>query len=168
VARTLLLVRHAKAVPDGVTDASRRLAPRGVRDARAAGRWLVEHGFIPDYVVVSPARRTVQTWEIVMSELGAAPTVATDDQIYDNTIESLLAVVHEAPEDADTIAIVGHNPSMQALANALDDGHGDPVARADIAGAYPTSGIAVLEVAVSWVELAPGGATVRAFAAPRG
>jgi phosphohistidine phosphatase len=163
-----LLIRHAKAVPDGVTDADRRLAPRGVLDARAAGRWLVERGLIPDHVVVSPARRAAQTWEVAMSELGAAPTVTTDDRIYDNTIESLLAVLNDVTDDADTVAVVGHNPSMQAFALALDDGSGDDRARADITDAYPTSGIAVLHVSVDWAQLTLGSATLRQFAAPRG
>jgi phosphohistidine phosphatase len=167
VARTLLLVRHAKAVADAATDEERALAPRGVRDARAAGRWLVEHGLIPDQVIVSPAHRTVQTWETMKAELAVDPPVVTDRRIYDNTIESLLAVVNEAPDEADTLAIVGHNPSVQGFAVALDDGRGDPRARADIADAIPTAGITVLTVEGSWDELTPGGATVRAFAVAR-
>lgn len=168
VARTLLLVRHAKAVPDGTTDAERRLAPRGLRDARAAGRWLVEQELIPDYVVVSPARRAAQTWATVALELGAAPHVVTDSSIYENTVDALLEVVHTTPAVASTLALVGHNPSMHALALTLADGAGDPGALADLADGYPTSGIAVLDVVVSWAELTAGGASLRSFAAPRG
>jgi phosphohistidine phosphatase len=168
VARTLLLVRHAKAVPDGATDAERRLAPRGLRDARAAGRWLVERRLIPDYVVVSPARRAAQTWDTLALELGSVPHVVTDRGIYDNTVEALLAVVHEIPDEAATLALVGHNPSMHGLALTLADAAGDPDALADLAQGYPTSGIAVLDVPVGWSDLMAGGATLRAFAAPRG
>jgi phosphohistidine phosphatase len=168
VARTLLLVRHAKAVADGVTDAERELAPRGFRDARAAGRWLVEHQLIPDHVLVSPARRARQTWETMLAELGTAPAVTIDARIYDNTVESLLEVIHEAFDDNELLALVGHNPSIHGLALALDDGHGDPGARSDLADGFPTSGIAVFNVAVSWAELAPGEATLRDLAVPRG
>jgi phosphohistidine phosphatase len=168
VARTLLLIRHAKAVADAGTDAQRPLAPRGVRDARAVGRWLAEHQLAPDQVLVSPARRTVQTWETAAAGFSAAPMVTTDRRIYENTIESLLAVIQEAAAGTDVLAVVGHNPSMHGLALALDDGLGDERLRADVAGAFPTSGIAVLDVATGWAELGLGGATLRQFAVPRG
>jgi phosphohistidine phosphatase len=167
MARTLLLIRHAKAERDGPSDAARALAPRGVRDAQAAGRWLVGHDLVPTHVVVSPARRALQTWEAVSSELGGAPSMTIDDRVYDNTSESLLAVVRDSAADLDTIAIVGHNPSIQALAVALDDGLGDDRARADLFAAYPTTGIAVLDLESTWDELAPGGATLRDFVTPR-
>jgi phosphohistidine phosphatase len=164
----LVLVRHAKAMSDGADDADRRLAPRGSQDASAAGRWLVEHGLVPDHVVVSPARRAAQTWQLMASELDANPTASTDRRIYDNTLDSLLAVVQETDEAAGTLALVGHNPSMHAMAFALDDGQGDDTALADIAQGFPTAGIAVLDLDVSWAALTPGVATVREFVAARG
>jgi phosphohistidine phosphatase len=169
VARILLLIRHAKAVPDAATDAQRELAARGVRDARAVGRWLLGQELVPDQVVVSPARRTQQTWELAAAELGgvSAPTM-TDRRIYENTIESLLEVLHEAAGDTAVLTLVGHNPSMQGLANVLDDGLGDPSSIHEIGTAYPTSGVAVFDVVVEWADLIRGGATLRAFVAPRG
>jgi phosphohistidine phosphatase len=152
----------------GVADVERQLAPRGIRDARAAGRWLVDHGVVLDHVVVSPAFRAGQTWQQMASELAAAPTVSTDRRIYDNTLDALLAVLQETAEDAGTVAIVGHNPSMHELAVVLDDARGDDVARAAIVQGYPTSGIAVLDLDISWAELRPGTATVREFVAARG
>jgi phosphohistidine phosphatase len=164
---TLLLIRHAKAVGDAATDTERQLAPRGIRDARALGRWLVEHDLVPDYAVVSPARRAVQTWETAASELGDVRT-GGDDRIYENTLDALLAVILDVAEEPATVAVVGHNPSMHALAVALDDGRGDESSRTSIAASFPTSGVAVFDLAVSWAALTPGGATVRAFATPRG
>src|SRR6201993_5368928 len=39
--RTLLLMRHAKSgYPAGVVDRERPLAPRGIREAGLAGKWL--------------------------------------------------------------------------------------------------------------------------------
>ena len=62
-ARTLVLLRHAKAeTPGEVFDYDRRLAPRGAADAVAAGAWLAAHDLLPDLVLCSPAARTRQTW----------------------------------------------------------------------------------------------------------
>jgi phosphohistidine phosphatase len=168
VAHTLLLVRHAKAMSDGATDAERQLAPRGIRDAGAAGRWLVDRGLAPEHVVVSPAHRAMQTWQLMAAELAAAPPPTIDRRVYDNTLDAVLAVLQETAEDTGSLAIVGHNPSMQELVAALDDGHGDDGARAGITQGFPTAGIAVLDIGVGWAALMPGAATLREFAAARG
>jgi phosphohistidine phosphatase len=168
VSTRLVLIRHAKAEGAGATDEVRRLSPRGLVDAAALGRWLVDHDVVPDYVVVSPAVRAIQTWEAAMAQLGGVPPVAVDERIYDNTVEDLLAIARESTDDINTLALVGHNPSMHALAATLDDGHGDPTARGDLARSYPTSGVAVFDVRGRWGELQASGATLREFVAPRG
>jgi phosphohistidine phosphatase len=168
VAHVLLLVRHAKAVGDVTSDAERQLAPRGVRDAAAAGRWLLNHGLAPDLAVVSPARRAVQTWDAMSGELRDAPATVNDDRIYENSIDSLLGVVHDTAEGVHSVAIIGHNPSMHAFAAALDDGEGDGEARTSIRESFPTMGIAVLDVTGGWADLTLGAATLREVAAPRG
>ncbi|XTZ13535.1 SixA phosphatase family protein [Micromonospora echinospora] len=75
-ARTLVLLRHGKAErPEGITDRERALTERGHADAAAAGAWLARHGFLPDVVVCSPARRTRQTWQAAESGMaGNGPT----------------------------------------------------------------------------------------------
>ena len=165
---TLLLIRHAKAVRDGVPDELRQLAPRGLRDAAAVGVWISARGLIPDLAVVSPATRTVETWHMIAGELGAEPGFVTDERIYDDRIQSMLAVLTELAEDATTVAMVGHNPSMHGLAMALDDGQGPEDARAGVAEAFPTSAVAVLDVPSTWAQLARGTASLREFAVPRG
>lgn len=170
MAHTLLLIRHAKAVGDAASDAERPLSPRGVRDAQAAGQWLADHDVVPDLVLVSPARRARQTWKAISSRLYASPAVSVDSRIYDNTVESLLDVLSEAGDDQQCVAVVGHNPSMHALAVTLaagaDVGAADESAR--LAESFPTCAIAVFDTAVDWSTFPPDGATPRLFVVPRG
>ena len=163
-----MLIRHSKAVHEPMPDELRPLAPRGLRDAGAAGEWIREQRLVPDYVVVSPSRRTVQTWEAAAAALPTTPPAVLDDRIYHERSESLLAVLRDVPEDLATVVMVGHNPSTHGLALALDDGTGDERARADLESGFPTSGIAVFSVTGSWAELDEGGAVLRDFAVPRG
>ena len=82
--RTLVLLRHAKADnPFGMADADRPLTERGLRDARAAGRWLAQQA-LPELVLCSPARRTRQTWQAVAEQLPAqaVPQVRYEPTIY--------------------------------------------------------------------------------------
>ena len=73
-----------------------------------------------------------------------------------------------AADEVQTLVLVGHNPSMHGLAITLSDGEGDPAAEIGIRAEYPTCGIAIFDVAGSWVDLDLGTATVRRFDAPRG
>ena len=166
--RRLLLIRHAKAESQGEVDLERRLAARGRADAAAIGRWLAEHDLIPDRVVVSPATRARQTWQLTAESVGVTVEPTVDERVYHNTVEDLLEVIAQAPADIRTLAIVGHNPSIEDMAAAIDDGTGDSGARREMTQKYPTSGIAVFAVGPDWAELDSRTATLIRFAAPRG
>jgi phosphohistidine phosphatase len=165
--RRLVLIRHAKAAQGGI-DTERPLAERGLVDAAAVGRWLAERKLVPDRVVVSPARRASQTWQLAGAEVAAAAQPVVDERVYDNTLGDLLQIVRESPPDVRTLALVGHNPSIAELASVLDDRHGETVARQELAQKYPTSGIAVFELGIEWELVDFGTGTLRQFAAPRG
>lgn len=166
--KRLFLVRHAKAEAGGSSDAKRRLAPRGERDAPEVGRWLQQAGVTSGVALVSPAKRAVQTWELAAEELTRAPRTVLDKRIYEASVDDLLAVINEAPPQARTVVLVGHNPSVEALAGELDDGTGDQAAGKEMARKFPTSAVAAFEVTGPWSALGPGRATLVTFAVPRG
>jgi phosphohistidine phosphatase len=163
--RVLLLVRHAQAA-DGAVDADRPLTDSGKQRAAAIGTWLAQTGLVPDLVLVSPARRAAQTWERAAASLPPDLSSAVDARIYENTVEGLLALVREVPEDVHTVAVIGHNPSIGELARAIDDGQGDPDAVRIVGAGFPAGGAAVFSLAVPFPDLAPGTATLRGFTAP--
>jgi phosphohistidine phosphatase len=165
--RRLVLIRHAKAA-DGPVDIERPLAPRGVKDARAVGRWLAGAGITPDRVVVSPAQRARETWTGAAAGLSGAPDPEVDERIYDNTVETLLEIIRETPADVATLVLVGHNPSFAELAYQLDDGTGDREARQDLAAGFPTSAVAAFELPAGWAGVHHHGGILRLYAAPRG
>ena len=164
----LILIRHAKAAASGADDARRPLAHQGKRDAIAIGRWLREAGVTSGVAIVSTALRAVQTWTAAHQELGADITTMHDARLYENTVEDLLAVIREALEGTQTLVVVGHSPSIHALASDLDGGTGDRGPAHDMAGTFPPGGVAVLDVSGTWSELTVGAATLVRFAVPRG
>jgi len=115
----------------------RKLTDRGRRDAAAIGEWLTSTGVVPDAVVVSPATRARQTWELT----GIDTTVTVDERIYDNRPENLLAIAREADESVRTLAIVGHNPSIEWF-----------LSRQGGAGDVPTGTVVVFEVDGAWAD----------------
>ena len=85
--RRLMLLRHAKTETDAPSgrDQDRRLDPRGHRDAAEIGSWLAAHPPFPDAVLVSPAIRAKQTWELaweVMKDHVPAPHVEFAPELY--------------------------------------------------------------------------------------
>jgi phosphohistidine phosphatase len=163
----LLLIRHAKSA-DGPIDIERPLAERGIRDAGAIGPWLSQAGLLPDHVLVSPARRAKQTWEGASAALPSSPEPTVDPRIYDNNPDALLAAIRDVPEDAETVVLVGHNPSITELADVLDDGDADPEARRELDAGFKTSGVALFLVAAPFSQIGPGQARLSGFTVPRG
>ncbi|MFN3965146.1 SixA phosphatase family protein [Silanimonas lenta] len=136
--RELILLRHAHAEPaqPGQADAERPLSLRGQAEAEAAARWLAGEGLRPVRVLCSPARRTRETLERVLSVLGYVD-VRYEPRIYEAVPGTLMALVEEHAE-AGRLLMVGHNPGFEQVAALLHSGQSS-----DFRG-MPTAGIAVL------------------------
>lgn len=159
----MLLIRHAKA-EQGATDLDRGLTGRGRRDAAAIGRWLVAHDLTPDHVVTSPAKRAQQTWELAAAELPVAPPSVTDGRIYANTVDELLDVIRSSGMSVQTLALIGHNPSIQELAAGWAAGY----ARTELLVRFPTGSVAVFVIDSDWPGAGPSGAALSVFHTCRG
>ena len=78
-----------------------------------------------DCILSSPAARCAQTADRLAAELSYANSVAWDDTIYLASAETLLEVLRRAPEEAEHIVLIGHNPGMEELAAGLCSGAPD-------------------------------------------
>jgi phosphohistidine phosphatase len=158
--RRLMLLRHAKTENDAPSgrDQDRRLDKRGQSDAAEIGGWISRHPPFPDSVLVSPAVRAHQTWDIVweaIKDLGREPQVELLPELYGADPSQLLETIRTASAtDPKRLMVVGHNPGMHELALALA-GSGDDAGRKALADNLPTSGLAVFDFAVdSWEDVA--------------
>jgi phosphohistidine phosphatase len=169
-ARRLILLRHAKSAwPDDVPDHERPLAPRGRRDAPAAGRWLRQSGYVPDRVLCSTAKRARETWQLAEEKLGAHPAAEFEDRIYGASTADLLALARLTSADVHTLLIVGHDPAIRELTLELAGepaGDAEAEALSQVRTKYPTAAISVLSFADRWAELGPGLAQLAGFATP--
>ncbi|HYF09237.1 MAG TPA: histidine phosphatase family protein, partial [Acetobacteraceae bacterium] len=115
--RQLLLMRHAKSAWDdpALADHARPLNARGRRAAAAMAAAMHDLGLAPDVILVSSARRTLQTLE-AMAPLPDSPIVTPMDDIYLAPWERLLSLLRSVPETARSVLLVGHNPGLHELA----------------------------------------------------
>lgn len=165
--RRLMLLRHAKSNwSTGLTDRERPLAARGREAAPLIGRYIAEELLLPDLVLISPARRTVETWELVGPMLPERPGCHHEPRLYESKPARLLEVIQETEPDVHTLLMVGHNPGLEELAAQLT-GHGDRYAAARMAKKYPTCGLVVIDFAVEdWRDVAPRGGRLDRFVTP--
>ena len=154
--RWLLMMRHAKSAwPPGVPDYDRPLAERGIRDAPVAARRVLDLIGPPDLVLVSPARRTRDTYELVSAAWNAAGVSSVEHRleplIYEATRAVLQEVVAELPEAAHRVILIGHNPGLQefALTWPLT---AETQAHSHLAEKFPTCGLALTSVRGSWAQ----------------
>jgi phosphohistidine phosphatase len=171
--RRLMLLRHAKTESDAPSgrDKDRRLDERGLRDAAEIGGWIGRNPPFPDSVLVSPAVRAYQTWDIAweaMNGLAPKPHVEVVPELYGAEPIQLLQMVRMASvSDPKRLMLVGHNPGMHELALALT-GSGDAAARKALVDNLPTSGLAVFDFATDdWNDVAFRSGRLMLFVSPK-
>jgi phosphohistidine phosphatase len=124
ILKTILLMRHAKsawAEPD-TKDFDRPLNKRGEEDAPGMGQYLIRAGIQSPYVVSSTALRARQTALAVANQFGLIESGITwNKDLYYGGHESYLKTIQAAPETAQTVLVVGHNPMTEATMALLAD-----------------------------------------------
>ncbi|MGE0191365.1 MAG: histidine phosphatase family protein [Planctomycetota bacterium] len=124
----VVLVRHGIASPVGVegarSDAERGLSPEGIERTREAARGLATLFDEPPAVVTSPLRRAEETAAIVAQALHAAPPSTSQALALGGPYEEILAdpALRQA---SGSVVLVGHQPSLAALASWLLTGQPD-------------------------------------------
>lgn len=162
----LLLLRHAKSSwPAGVSDRDRPLARRGHEAAALMGRYLKEHGLSPDLVLVSPARRARETWELVAPFLDGTDA-REDGRIYEAPVGRLLEVLAGVAAPVRNVLMVGHNPGFEDLA-ALLIGAGSESDLHRLGRKFPTAGLAVIDLPDEWQAIEPRTGRLDRFVTPK-
>jgi phosphohistidine phosphatase len=169
--KRLLIFRHAKAGPhDEKHDKERALIQRGRDDAALIGRVMRERGDVPDLVLCSSAKRTVETWQNAAPAFGGNPEVRFLDALYDAPEKSLLRTICSVKEQSPVLLYIGHNPGLENLARMLVRKPTDAAEKRRVAvmrDKFPTSAVAVIDFdAEAWADIEPGGGTLVEFIAP--
>ncbi|MGR3514516.1 MAG: SixA phosphatase family protein [Paracoccaceae bacterium] len=161
---TLILTRHAKSAwgEPSQDDFDRPLNGRGRKAAPAIGRWLADKGYLPDIVLVSGARRTVETWERMAPVLPETAQMQSAPALYLAEPKVVLGVLRA--QSAPTVMLIGHNPGLTLLAMALAE-TADPHPKFR---QYPTGATTVFELeANTWDAVQPGSGHIVDFIIPR-
>jgi len=157
--KKLLLVRHAKAEKDtGGKDFDRPLKYIGIQDAGFMADKLKEKSIVPEYILASPALRTLTTAEIFADHLGLrAPS--TNKSIFEASEKTLLKIINDLPNQYNFVALVGHNPGIAYILQYLT---GEAME-------VHTSAVAVIDFDIDdWAAVSKGLGTLAYFSWPNG
>ncbi|HYZ14150.1 MAG TPA: histidine phosphatase family protein [Actinomycetota bacterium] len=163
--RRLLLIRHAKSSWNdaSLSDRDRPLVGRGRKAAERMGSHLRDEGLRPDVVLCSPSRRTRETLDLL--EFSGAEVMYLDE-LYAASQDELLASAREVRDDAEVVAVVGHNPGIQDLSIELasDDAAAGAVR---LRQKFPTCAVAVFDVDGAWRDVAAARVRLVSFVVPK-
>ena len=155
--RQLLLLRHAKSSWDDphLPDHARPLNARGRQAATAMRRAMRDLALAPDIVLVSSARRTLQTLE-ALGPWDETPLIEPMDALYLAAAPQMLQVLRGVAETARGVLLAG------TAALAAGGAHAQRLAQG-----YPTGALAEFTVPGPWWQLDSGGARLHRFLVPR-
>lgn len=148
--KTLLILRHAKSSwsNDALADHDRPLNARGERDAPRMGELILDRDLTPDLIISSTANRASTTATVVAETCGYQYDIVFDKALYLSGPPTVERILQQTSDRHQRVMIVGHNPDMEALVEALT-------------GRYrrmPTAALAQVTIPIeSWSELALNG-----------
>lgn len=154
--KRLYLLRHAEAAFDGsANDKLRTLTEKGMADAAALGTEMDDKGYVPDYILCSPATRTQQTLRALCSSGISCPRAEEPQNLYNASTSTLLDAIHGVDDAHGALLVVAHNPGIHYLAAKLANDDSHSVLLHSVMGAYPPATLSVYDCDIeSWSALA--------------
>ena len=116
--KKLFIIRHAKSDWQDSTldDYDRPLNKKGEKNAPFMGQLLKEKNIKPDIIISSPAKRTMQTAQLIAQEVGFEKNITPNQYIYEAFVTMLQETISYIYDEHETAFLVGHNPGVSALA----------------------------------------------------
>jgi len=139
----LYLLRHAQAgwAEPGGRDFDRRLTEEGKAEAAFIGKSASKKHYRPELILSSAAIRCRETTGILLQSFEEPIAASYLDEMYNAQAKTYLDLAL-GQADVSSLMLVGHNPTMEAVAEAL---LGREILEASLPHGFPTAGLAVLE-----------------------
>jgi phosphohistidine phosphatase len=159
--KRLLLLRHAKSLrDDAVKDKDRPLNERGRNDAPQMGSYMHHMRYLPQRVLCSTAKRTVETWNFLGPELDASTKIHFIDALYLASAPTIGKLARAVDDEVSTLLVIGHNPGLEECAQSLAREPATDEERrlaSALQSKFPTCALAVMDFDVAdWGSIVSG------------
>jgi phosphohistidine phosphatase len=121
--KKLYIVRHAQKEDEQVAldDYDIQLSSKGIEDAKNMAKNFASKNPSIDLIISSPAKRTKETSEIFAEALEYKKSIMPNDILYRAFVNELIETISYTFDTINSMLLVGHNPSLTALAITLVD-----------------------------------------------
>jgi phosphohistidine phosphatase len=121
--KTLVILRHAKAVPKdpNLSDHDRPLDKVGEDDALRMGKLMKDKDMIPSLIISSTATRAKITAQLVAKGFGYQGDIVLNQSLYEAKPKDYLATLETLSDRYSSVLIVGHNPTVEDTIQILTD-----------------------------------------------
>src|SRR5919197_1944708 len=108
--KTLLILRHAKAVPKdpNLSDHDRPLDDIGKKDALRMGKLIKDKNIIPCFIISSTVLRAKTTAQLVAKACNYEADIVLDHYLYEAKPKNYLAILETLSDRYSSVVIVGH------------------------------------------------------------
>ena len=118
--KKLYIVRHTQKEEEFTKDDyDRDLSPEGLEKAKLIAENFAKKNIPIDLIVASPAIRTKKTAEIFADALDYKKSIMYNEVLYMAFVNELFETISYTFGTVDSMLLVGHNPSLTALAITL-------------------------------------------------
>ena len=113
------IIRHAKSSWTSVDDFERPLDNKGLDDAKIMGNVLADKKNNLDVIISSSANRAITTAKIIAGQIKFKNEIQKEEYIYGASSEKLFHMITKLDNNINSIALVGHNPTLHILSENL-------------------------------------------------
>lgn len=118
--KKLILVRHAKSDwPEETNDFDRPLADKGMQEALKMSKFLKSSGIGIDFLVSSPAVRTLNTCKIFNQTYNLDFVI--NDKLYHPSEKNFHSVIYDLSDELNSVALFSHNNGISNFANSISE-----------------------------------------------
>jgi len=168
--KKISLLRHAKSDWQDTSqrDFDRPLNDKGIRVAKAMGRWIAKKKILFDHIIASPAERVKETFENFSEGYSEKLNIVWERKIYLASSATILDMIRETSDDHSHILVVGHNPGLEDIIFDLVPDDASSPLRDIVEKKYPTGAYAQLHLDIeTWSDIAGPVAKLEIFMPPR-
>lgn len=119
--KKLFIMRHGKSdwKAKFSRDYDRPLAERGIEAASAMGKHLGQLGQVPELILSSSAKRTVNTIEVALSEGQWSSTLESSRKLYLASVGEAVELIQQTDDSIKKLMLVAHEPMCSSLISEL-------------------------------------------------
>ena len=121
--KELILVRHSNAESESFSnsDFDRKLSGKGIKRAKSQAIEMQSRGKVPDLIITSSAVRAIETADIFFEIFENNCPIKEVAYLYEDfTTSDFFNLINSIDNSYSTVMLVGHNPTISAMAYRLD------------------------------------------------